>query len=71
MATETDVLICGAGPVGLALAAELTRYGPPAVPLDLLYLPGQPDPVVLPKILTPDIVLDALGHPGNSPTPPK
>ena len=27
MATETDVLICGAGPVGLALAAELTRYG--------------------------------------------
>src|SRR5271156_4880687 len=24
---KTDVLICGAGPVGLAMAAELTRYG--------------------------------------------
>ena len=27
MASKTDVLICGAGPVGLALAAELGRYG--------------------------------------------
>src|SRR5277367_7031173 len=27
MAAKTDVLICGAGPVGLAMAAELTRYG--------------------------------------------
>ena len=27
MASRTEVLICGAGPVGLALAAELARYG--------------------------------------------
>jgi thiol:disulfide interchange protein DsbD len=44
-----------------AITEELTRYGPPAVPLDLLYLPGHDEPVVLPKILTPQIVLDALG----------
>ena len=56
-----------------AITAELTRYGPPAVPLDLLYLPGQSDPVVLPKILTPDIVLNALGHPAipSAAAPPK
>jgi thiol:disulfide interchange protein DsbD len=45
-----------------AITAELTKYGPPAVPLDLLYLPGHSDPIVLPKLLTPDIVLDALGN---------
>ncbi|MGA2052960.1 MAG: thioredoxin family protein, partial [Opitutales bacterium] len=51
-----------------AITAELTLYGPPAVPLDLLYLPGHTDPIVLPKILTPDLVLNALGHVGNTST---
>jgi thiol:disulfide interchange protein DsbD len=53
-----------------AITAELTRYGPPAVPLDLLYLPGHADPIVLPKLLTPDIVLQALGS-GTAALPSK
>lgn len=49
------------------ITAELARHGVAAVPLDLLYLPGHTEPVVLPSLLTPDIVLDALK--GNSPPP--
>lgn len=32
--TETDILIAGAGPAGLTLAAELTRHGIPSVIVD-------------------------------------
>jgi len=38
------------------------------VPFDLLYLPGRADPVILPSVLTPDIVLNALA--GKSATAP-
>ncbi len=43
-----------------AITAELLHYGAAAVPLNLLYLPGQTEPVVLPSLLTPSIVLNAL-----------
>ncbi len=43
-----------------AITAELARFGRSSVPFDLLYLPGRADPVVLPAVLTPDIVLEAL-----------
>jgi thiol:disulfide interchange protein DsbD len=42
------------------IVAELARFGRASVPLDLLYLPGHADPVILPSVLTPGIVLDAL-----------
>jgi thiol:disulfide interchange protein DsbD len=42
------------------ITAELARRGRAAVPLDLLYLPGHAEPIELPSLLTPDIVLDAL-----------
>jgi thiol:disulfide interchange protein DsbD len=44
-----------------AITAALARFGRNGVPLYLLYLPGRPDPVVLPELLTPGIVIDALG----------
>jgi thiol:disulfide interchange protein DsbD len=43
-----------------AITAELARFGRSSVPFDLLYLPGKTDPVILPSVLTPDIVLNAL-----------
>ena len=43
-----------------AITAELARYHRGAVPFDLIYLPGRPDPVMLPELLTPSIVLNAL-----------
>jgi thiol:disulfide interchange protein len=41
------------------IANVLTRHGRSGVPLYLLYRPGK-EPVILPQILTPGIVLDAL-----------
>jgi len=43
-----------------AITAELAKYQRSAVPFNLLYLPGKPDPIILPEILTPGIVLDAF-----------
>ncbi len=43
-----------------AITAELAKWNRSAVPFNLFYLPGEPDPVVLPELLTPSIVLDAL-----------
>jgi thiol:disulfide interchange protein len=43
-----------------AITETLTRHGRSGVPLYLLYRPGIHDPVVLPQILTPRLVLDAL-----------
>jgi thiol:disulfide interchange protein/DsbC/DsbD-like thiol-disulfide interchange protein len=45
-----------------AITAELAHYHRSAVPFDLIWLPGHDDPVTLPEILTPGIVLKALGE---------
>jgi thiol:disulfide interchange protein DsbD len=42
------------------IAAELQRFERAAVPVTLVYLPGRPDPILLPEVLTPGIVLDAV-----------
>lgn len=42
------------------ITAELARYNRSAVPFDLIWLPGRRDPVTLPELLTPEIVLRAL-----------
>ncbi|WP_277558198.1 thioredoxin family protein [Ereboglobus sp. PH5-10] len=42
------------------ITAELAKFGRSAVPFNLVYKPGEPEPVVLPELLTPGIVLDAL-----------
>lgn len=43
-----------------AITRELKRWDRAAVPFNLLYLPGQEDPVILPEILTPATVLEPL-----------
>jgi thiol:disulfide interchange protein DsbD len=43
-----------------AITAELARFGRSAVPFNLVYLPGGAEPRVLPEVLTPGVVLDAL-----------
>jgi thiol:disulfide interchange protein len=43
-----------------AITAELARFSRGAVPFNLIYLPGRDQPVVLPELLTPSIVLNAL-----------
>jgi thiol:disulfide interchange protein DsbD len=42
------------------ITAELAKYHRSAVPFNLIWLPGRDDPVILPSLLTPGIVLDAL-----------
>lgn len=42
------------------ITAELASYGRSAVPFNVVWRPGQPEPVILPELLTPGIVLDAL-----------
>lgn len=44
-----------------AIAAELSRHGRSGVPLYIVYPKGG-EPVLLPEILTPQLVLDALGE---------
>jgi thiol:disulfide interchange protein DsbD len=44
-----------------AIAALLARYGRQGVPLYLYFAPGAQQPVILPQLLTQDIVLSALG----------
>jgi thiol:disulfide interchange protein len=45
-----------------AITAELAKWNRSAVPFNLIYAPGQADPVVLPELLTPGIVLEALAR---------
>ena len=43
-----------------AITAELAKWNRSAVPFNLIYAPGQADPVILPELLTPGRVLEAL-----------
>ena len=42
------------------ITAELARWKRAAVPFNLVYLPGHSEPKVLPELLTPGVVLEAL-----------
>ncbi|HYP18067.1 MAG TPA: thioredoxin family protein, partial [Opitutus sp.] len=42
------------------ITAELARYGRSAVPFNVIWKPGQEQPVILPELLTPGTVLGAL-----------
>lgn len=42
------------------ITAELAKYQHSAVPFNLVWLPGKSDPVLLPELLTPSTVLDAV-----------
>ncbi|PTX91464.1 protein-disulfide reductase DsbD domain-containing protein [Opitutus sp. ER46] len=42
------------------ITTELAKYGRSAVPFNVIWLPGRADPVILPELLTPAIVLNAL-----------
>ena len=43
-----------------AITKALEKYGRVAVPTNIVYLPGKDKPEILPEILTPQLVLDAL-----------
>ena len=43
-----------------AITAELAKYQRSAVPFNVIWKPGQDAPTILPELLTPDTVLDAL-----------
>jgi thiol:disulfide interchange protein/DsbC/DsbD-like thiol-disulfide interchange protein len=42
------------------IAAELAKYGRRAVPFNVIWFPGKSEPVILPEVLTPNTVLEAL-----------
>jgi len=42
------------------ITAELANYQRSAVPFNVIWVPGQTEPVILPELLTPGTVLDAL-----------
>ncbi|MGA7724783.1 MAG: thioredoxin family protein [Opitutaceae bacterium] len=42
------------------ITEELAKYHRAAVPFNLVWLPGRADPVILPEILSPSVVLDAV-----------
>ena len=46
-----------------AITAELAKYQRSAVPFNLIWKPGQDAPTLLPELLTPGTVLDALKKP--------
>jgi thiol:disulfide interchange protein/DsbC/DsbD-like thiol-disulfide interchange protein len=43
------------------ITAELAKYHRSAVPFNLVWLPGQSEPIILPSLLTPSTVLKAVG----------
>lgn len=42
------------------IAAGLQRFDRAAVPVNLVYLPGRAEPLLLPEVLTPGTVLEAV-----------
>jgi thiol:disulfide interchange protein DsbD len=42
------------------ITAELARWNRSAVPFNLIYAPGKPEPIVLPELLTGNVVLEAF-----------
>jgi thiol:disulfide interchange protein DsbD len=44
------------------ITETLAAFNRSAVPFDLIYAPGRTDPILLPELLTPDIVLAALAQ---------
>lgn len=55
-----------------AITQELTDLGRSGVPVYALYTPGQSTPQLLPQVLTPGIVIDALSklpHAGTQAAP--
>jgi thiol:disulfide interchange protein DsbD len=42
------------------ITKALESFGRSAVPFNLIYAPGNPDPIILPELLTPEIVLAAV-----------
>jgi thiol:disulfide interchange protein DsbD len=53
-----------------AIAAELARLGRNGVPVYALYLPGQALPLLLPELLTVQLVREALAQVGGATRPP-
>ena len=45
------------------ITTELAKYQRSAVPFNQIWLPGKADPILLPELLTPGTVLDALKRP--------
>ncbi|MEM6884828.1 MAG: protein-disulfide reductase DsbD domain-containing protein [Verrucomicrobiota bacterium] len=45
-----------------AITRELANFSRTAIPFNLIYRPGQAEPLILPEILTPGIVLNALSE---------
>jgi thiol:disulfide interchange protein len=45
------------------ITAELARWSRAAVPFNLVYLPGRPEPKILPELLTAGTVLEAFASP--------
>lgn len=44
------------------ITAELAKYHRGAVPFNLIWFPGRAEPVILPELLTPSVVLDAFAR---------
>ncbi|HUR56137.1 MAG TPA: hypothetical protein VM029_00400, partial [Opitutaceae bacterium] len=44
------------------ITAALSALGRNAVPVYALYIPGEANPRLLPEVLTPSVVLEALSH---------
>jgi thiol:disulfide interchange protein DsbD len=47
------------------ITRELAKWGRSAVPFNLLYAPNRTEPIVLPELLTPGRVLEALTEAGR------
>lgn len=47
------------------IARELDSFGRSGVPLYLVYAPGEAEPEILPQLLTPGIVADAVKRAGD------